>query len=66
MPQAPAMLSNMFEDDGHAWDFLRGHFSDDCGVIRKNKSDYAPTRDQLHAIDYLCLEWDYGYEPAAQ
>lgn len=63
MPQAPAMLSNMFEDDAHAWDFLCADYTDDRGVIRPKVSAHTPSRDQLHAIDYLCLEWDYCYEP---
>jgi hypothetical protein len=69
MPQAPSMLSNMmFEDDSHAWGFLRARFTDDRGLIRPKDAGTVPTKDEGHAIDYLCLEWDYDYasEPKEQ
>jgi hypothetical protein len=31
------------------------------GIIRAPEG-YTPTDDDYSAIDYLCQEWDYGWE----
>jgi hypothetical protein len=51
----------MFSDDADAWRYLP-NFYDDRGIIRPKIAGTEPTEKQGHAIDYLCLEWDYGYE----
>jgi hypothetical protein len=61
MPQAPNHLRAMFSDDADAWRYLP-NFYDDRGIIRPKIAGTEPTEKQGHAIDYLCLEWDYGYE----
>lgn len=61
MPQAPSYLQSMFEDDAAAWRYLP-NFYDDRGMIRPKIAGTTPVAKQVHAIDYLCLEWDYGYE----
>lgn len=33
------------------------------GIIRPPEG-YQPTSDDYSAIDYLCQEWDYGYDPS--
>lgn len=65
MPQAPEYLRAMFEDDSDAWRHL-SNFYDDRGLIRPKIAGTTPTDKQAHAIDYLILEWDYGYEPTVQ
>lgn len=63
MPQAPSYLQAMFEDDSAAFAVLANNFNDTGGLLRP-KPGYTPTSSDYHAIDYLCLEWDYGYEEA--
>jgi hypothetical protein len=64
MPQGPAHLHAMFGDDSTAWTYL-SNFYDDRGIIRPKIAGTQPTEKQFQAIDYLCLEWDYGYEEIA-
>ena len=64
MPQAPEYLRAMFSDDADAWGHL-SNFYDDRGMIRPKITGALPTEKQAYAIDYLCLEWDYGYEDPA-
>jgi len=52
-----------FEHDGEAWMELRENFRDDRGCIKPKNKGYEPDRDEIDAINYLCAEWDYGYEP---
>lgn len=35
------------------------------GIIRPVVG-YTPNAEELSAIDYLCQEWDYGYDPKAR
>jgi len=63
MPQAPSYLQAMFEDDRAAWEALKDNFTDTRGVIMP-KPGHLPVWHELLAVDYLVLEWDYGYEPA--
>lgn len=64
MPQAPQYLRDMFDDDADAWSVLRGKFTAPRGVISPNPG-HTPSEWEIAAVDYLCLEWDYGYEPEA-
>lgn len=66
MPQASERLRAMFSDDRAAWEILRVDFADDRGVIRPVSPLDELTPAQFDAIDYLCDEWDYGYEPFPQ
>lgn len=61
MPQAPEHLRASWNDFS-AWLQLRPNFVERSGVILK-KPGYKPTEDDFSAIDYLFLEWDYGYDP---
>lgn len=63
MPQAPQYLRDLFDDDREAWDVLKGKFKAPRGVISPNPG-HVPTVPELLAVDYLCLEWDYAYEPS--
>lgn len=64
MPQAPQRLRDKFEHDGIAHDLLTSHgFT--CGrdfCYRPPKLEHILTDEEIDAIDYLCYEWDYGYE----
>jgi hypothetical protein len=61
MPQAPQHLRALFCCDRDAWDALKGNFTDTRGLIQP-KPGHTPTEYELLAVDYMCLEWDYGYE----
>lgn len=62
MPQAPQHLRDKFEDDGAAWAILDKHYyADKSGVIHPKDSNRTPTPEEGDALDYLWLEWDYGY-----
>lgn len=63
MPTAPEHLRARFADDSAAWDVLREHYRDDRGVIRPKPPGRWPSTHEARAIDYLVLEWDYGYDP---
>jgi hypothetical protein len=41
---------------------LSTNFTQKAGVFRRNDPTYIPTPLESDAIDYLCYEWDYGYE----
>lgn len=62
MPSGPIELHEKWEHDGNAWDALKTRFIDDRGIIRP-KDGVVPTEEEWSAINYLCFEWDYGYEP---
>lgn len=63
MPQAPKELRERWCCELCALRHLRQNFTWPQGIISPNNG-YTPTTDDLSAIDYLVLEWDYGYEPA--
>lgn len=63
MPQAHQYLRDKFEDDSTAWEILDGNFSDCAGLIYPKVAGYMPTNEENDALDYLFLEWDYGYSP---
>lgn len=64
MPQAPDYLRAKFAHDGEAWAALGDNFTDTRGLIRP-KPGHKPTDREFDAIDYLVMEWDYAWEPAA-
>lgn len=65
MPSAPPELQAMFEDDFEASLVVeKRHFFNQYGyIIPKHDKESLPKPDREdEAIDYLILEWDYGYE----
>ncbi len=62
MPQGPAHLHAKWGDCRNALGFLGGRFKCVDGLIRP-LSGTIPTAEELEAIDYLFLEWDFGYDP---
>jgi hypothetical protein len=68
MPQASQELRDMFPgSDAQAMNVLEEHFTWDkpkLWIIRPKVADYKMTEREGYAIDYLCDEWDFGYEPA--
>lgn len=62
MPQAPQHLQDRWTDDGAAFEQLAGRFVVTRGGVIKPKTTTVPTEADLSAIDYLILEWDYGYD----
>lgn len=48
-------------DDTKPWRQLGENFTSRIGILRP-RPGYQPTVDDLSAIDFLCSEWDYGYE----
>ena len=63
MPQGPAELHEKWEDDGRAIQHLldKGFRTSRGGVIY-HPDGIKPDDEARSAIDYLCLEWDYGYD----
>lgn len=62
MPQAPEYLRDKFDGDAEAFKILGDDFKvSRGGIIYPAKEGTRPTIEQGHAIDYLILEWDYGY-----
>jgi hypothetical protein len=61
MPQAPDYLREKFEDDCAAWDVLdKGGFKEKNFVIY-HPEGCKPTQEEIDAIDYLIMEWDWDY-----
>lgn len=42
--------------------FSSGRFGEHAGMIYPNQSIIL-TEEEKEAIDYLCAEWDYCYDP---
>jgi len=65
MPQAPQRLRKMFKDDGVAWSFLEDtqNFGELKFMIYPFDAEYKMTDKECAAIDYLCQEWDWEYDP---
>lgn len=61
MPQGPADLHHKWGDCSNALAQLGDRFTNTAGVIRP-KDGTIPTDEDLSAINYLFLEWDFGYE----
>lgn len=67
MPQGPPELHARFGDDSNAIQLLLSHnFTIDQQFIIRPPEGYIPTDEDNDAIDYLVLEWDYGYERKEQ
>jgi len=67
MPQANDELRAMFEDDQVALNVIDKNFVIAKGfVIRPRVEDYKPTEYEGNAIDYLCDEWDFAYDPLTE
>lgn len=50
--------------DREPHDFLRSHgYTDKAGMLRPPKPDHMVTTDEWACIEYLCDEWDYGFDP---
>lgn len=50
-----------FDSDSDAWVQLGDNFIDNVGIIQP-KPGYYPSAEDYDAINYLIVEWDYGYE----
>ena len=66
MPQAPDELRVRWGSDCAAFSQLGNRFDISRGGIITPRPLVAPSEADLSAIDYLCLEWDYGYEPGPE
>ena len=63
MPQAPEYLREEFDDDQAAWKVLNEHYREaKGGLIVPRVAGYKATEQENRALDYLWLEWDYGFE----
>ncbi len=51
-----------WDNDTNAMRFLEKGFNLSRGGIYSPKYNHKPTREEYSAIDYLCNEWDYGYD----
>lgn len=62
MPQAPQYLRDEFEDDSEALHLLEANFVvDRSGMFRQRDPHYLATAKEVRALEYLILEWDYGF-----
>lgn len=62
MPQSPAHLQAQFPSDSEALEILKENFIIyRNGMIGRKDPGYVPTEKEKDAVDYLVLEWDYGY-----
>lgn len=61
MPQAPDHLRAKFADDSAAFEALGFNFFCLPGGVIYPKEGYVPNAHEWDAIDYLIMEWDYGY-----
>lgn len=67
MPQATQELRDKWDHDTYmeklAWDHLRKRgFTYTRGGIIQAPEDHTFIQDDWDAIDYMCQEWDYGWE----
>lgn len=65
MPSAPTWLCDLFPgDDEEALKVLERNFVVPRGfIIHPKVAGYKPTQRENEAIDYMFMEWDYGYTP---
>ena len=51
-------------DDREALDILKKNFIElkNGFLVKKNKK-YQPTEEEFKAIDFLCDEWDFLFDP---
>ncbi len=62
MPQAPEYLRKMFTDDQAAFKVIDANFNTSPGgIISPKVVGHDPTEQENYALDYLWLEWDYGF-----
>lgn len=53
-------------DDGPPYNFLKEKgFTEKAGVLFAPRPDYMVSQEEYDCIDFLCDEWDYGWEPEA-
>lgn len=66
MPQATQELRDRFPmGDDQAWDLIKGLVENHRGILQPKKDTDLDlfTNDMWQVIDYLCQEWDYGWNP---
>lgn len=67
MPSAPQELRDKFDGPEDAWKVLERFCVNDQGIIRpRTDADVLLVKEDAElraAVDYLWLEWDYGYMP---
>lgn len=56
----------MDDQTAHAFLKSRGYTLDDGFVYHPPTKDHKVTAQEGAALDYLWLEWDYGYSPEPQ
>ena len=75
MPQASdelrAKMDSYFDNGGindyDPFAFLIGHgYSEKRGIIYRPHNEHIPTKKEWDCIEFLCDEWDYGYDPALE
>lgn len=62
MPSGPAHLHERWGDDGAAWQFLKERGFTHVAFVIQAKPDNAMDDDEMSAIEYLVLEWDWDYQ----
>jgi hypothetical protein len=63
MPSGPPYLHEFWQDDSNAWAFLKTNFDEvENGMISPKDPKHIPTFVEWRAIEYLILEWDWGYK----
>ena len=64
MPSGPPELHEKWGDDGVALRYLEErNFQVSRGGIIHGPLTREGTEEERSAIEYLCAEWDYGYQP---
>lgn len=61
MPQAPESLRQQWTHES-AYEELRANFVCQAGVFMPKVWAHEVTPRESSALDYLFLEWDYGFE----
>lgn len=64
MPSGPSHWHEFWEDDQKPSEYLtkRGFKFTRAGMIVHSQPDFEPDVLDQAAIQYLCFEWDYGYQ----
>lgn len=62
MPSGPPELHAKWKSENAACEYLldNGYKLTGAFTWLKPRHDHIPTDEELEAINYLCLEWDYG------
>jgi hypothetical protein len=68
MPQAtPELCAKFPGHDAEAFEVIKANFTTSRGgVIYPKVVGYKMTEREGDAIDYLCDEWDYGFNPCLE